>query len=60
MANGGVGYCCIAELRMYEVAEHGKPLTPSMRYGDVVELEVVNAGGQSVFGAIEGRVVRLG
>jgi fumarylacetoacetate (FAA) hydrolase len=34
VANGGVGYCCIAELRMYETIEEGKPKTPFMRFGD--------------------------
>lgn len=57
--HGGVGYCCIAELRMYEIIEHGKALTPFMRHGDRVRIEVFDAGGQSIFGAIENSVVPI-
>jgi fumarylacetoacetate (FAA) hydrolase len=57
--NGGVGYCCLAELRMYETIEHGHARTPFMRHGDRVRLEVFDAAGHSVFGAIENRVEAL-
>jgi fumarylacetoacetate (FAA) hydrolase len=43
VANGGVGYCCIAELRMYETIEQGKPKTPFMRFGDRVRIEMRDA-----------------
>lgn len=56
VANGGVGYACIAELRMYETIEHGAPRTPFLRHGDVVRLEMRDALGRSVFGAIEQKV----
>lgn len=55
--HGGVGYCCLAELRMYETIEQGKPATPFMRPGDTVRIEMVDAAGHSIFGAIENRVV---
>lgn len=54
--NGGVGYCCIAEVRMYETIERGQPQTPFMRHGDTVRIEMTSADGVSVFGAIENRV----
>jgi fumarylacetoacetate (FAA) hydrolase len=53
IADGGVGYCCIAEVRMYETIEGGAARTPFMCYGDRVRIEMLDAGGASVFGAIE-------
>ncbi|NMF99172.1 hypothetical protein GPA27_17470 [Aromatoleum toluolicum] len=32
--HGGVGYCRLAALRMYETIETGKPQTRFMRFGD--------------------------
>jgi fumarylacetoacetate (FAA) hydrolase len=52
IANGGVGYCCIAEVRMYETIETGKPQTPYMQFGDSVRIEMLDAQGDSIFGAI--------
>lgn len=57
IANGGVGYCCIVELRTYETLEQGKPSTGYMRAGDRVRIEVLDGDGESVFGAIEQKVV---
>ena len=51
--DGGVGYSCIAEIRMIETIETGKPATPFMRFGDRVRIEMIDGSGQSVFGAID-------
>jgi fumarylacetoacetate (FAA) hydrolase len=51
--NGGVGYCCLAELRMYETIEHGAPSTPFLRFGDSVRIEMMDGEGASIFGAID-------
>jgi fumarylacetoacetate (FAA) hydrolase len=56
IANGGVGYCCLAELRMYETIEQGAPRTPFLRYGDTVRIEMLDASGASIFGAIDQEV----
>jgi len=56
IANGGVGYCCLAELRMYETIEQGAPATPFLRFGDTVRIEMLDAAGASVFGAIDQEV----
>jgi fumarylacetoacetate (FAA) hydrolase len=56
IANGGVGYCCLAELRMYETIAQGAPVTPFLRFGDTVRIEMLDAGGASVFGAIDQEV----
>lgn len=54
--NGGVGYCCLAEVRMYETIESGAPETPFMRFGDRVRIEMLDAHGGSIFGAIDQEV----
>lgn len=54
--NGGVGYCCLAEVRTYETIEQGQPATPFMKDGDTVRIEMFDVAGNSVFGAIENTV----
>ncbi|WP_274585631.1 fumarylacetoacetate hydrolase family protein [Neisseria leonii] len=54
--NGGAGYCCLAEVRMYETIETGKPQTPFMDHGDVVEIEMRDPDGGNIFGTIINRV----
>ncbi|NJN51627.1 MAG: fumarylacetoacetate hydrolase family protein [Gammaproteobacteria bacterium] len=58
IADGGVGYSCLAELRMIQTIHTGKPATPFLTYGDRVRLEMLDARGRSVFGAIEQTVVK--
>ena len=53
VADGGVGYSCIAEIRMIETIRDGKPSTPFMRFGDTVRIEMKDRSGHSIFGAIE-------
>ncbi len=53
VAEGGVGYSCIAEIRMIETIQNGEPATPFMRFGDVVRIEMHDGQGKSIFGAIE-------
>ena len=55
---GGLGYSCIAEQRTVETLLHGKPLTPFLKFGDKVRIEMRDAQGHSIFGAIEQDVVR--
>ena len=52
------GSACIAERRMLETIETGKPETPFMRFGDRVRIEMQLPDGSSVFGAIDQRVAR--
>lgn len=56
--NGGVGYCCIAEVRMYETIETGKPATPFMRFGDRVRIHMEDGEGRDIFGTIDQVVTR--
>jgi fumarylacetoacetate (FAA) hydrolase len=57
VAEGGLGYSCIAEIRMIETIESGQPGTAFMQDGDVIRMEMSDDSGQSVFGAIEQTVV---
>jgi fumarylacetoacetate (FAA) hydrolase len=59
IADGGVGYTCIAEIRTIETIRSGAPTTPFLRHGDSIRLEMRDARGQSIFGAIAQRVVPL-
>lgn len=59
VAEGGRGYSCLAELRTVETIRDGAPRTPFLRDGDVVRIEMRDAQGHSIFGAIEQRV-RIG
>ena len=56
LAEGGVGFSCIAELRMIETLRHGEPRTAFMGFGDSVRIEMKDAAGRSIFGAIDQRV----
>jgi fumarylacetoacetate (FAA) hydrolase len=60
IANGGVGYCCLAEVRMYETIETGKPQTAFLRFGDRVRIAMDDGNGASIFGAIEQTVAPYG
>jgi fumarylacetoacetate (FAA) hydrolase len=53
---GGVGYSCIAEVRTVETLLTGQQVTPFLRHGDVVRVEMRNARRHSIFGAIEQQV----
>ena len=47
------GYSCIAEKRAMETLQSGQPITPFMRFGDTIRIEMKGRDGQSVFGAID-------
>jgi fumarylacetoacetate (FAA) hydrolase len=53
-----VGSCCIAERRMIETFEQGAPKTPFLRFGDRVRIDMADAQGRSIFGAIDQKVER--
>lgn len=56
ISEGGVGYSCIAEIRMIETIRDGAPKTGFMKFGDRIRLEMLDAQGQSIFGAIDQQV----
>lgn len=53
VAEGGLGYSCIAEVRMVEKIQGGEMKTPFLKDGDTVRIEVRDEAGHSIFGAIE-------
>jgi fumarylacetoacetate (FAA) hydrolase len=55
---GGLGYSCIAEQRTVETLRLGKPVTPFLKFGDRVRIDMHDGQGRSIFGAIEQDVVR--
>jgi fumarylacetoacetate (FAA) hydrolase len=55
---GGVGYTCLAEVRTVETILEGKPRTPFLKFGDRIRIEMQDAAGRSIFGAIDQEVVR--
>lgn len=47
------GSCCLAEVRCLETIRDGEPSTPFMSFGDRIRIEMLDAGGDSIFGAID-------
>jgi fumarylacetoacetate (FAA) hydrolase len=54
----GKGASCLAEQRTVETLQGGKPVTPFLKFGDTVRIEVTAADGATIFGAIEQVVTR--
>jgi fumarylacetoacetate (FAA) hydrolase len=54
------GSSCLAERRTLEHLEHGAPRTPFLKFGDRVSIQMLDADGRSIFGALDNRVVRAG
>jgi fumarylacetoacetate (FAA) hydrolase len=56
VAQGGLGYSCIAELRMVETIEGGAPKTGFLKAGDRVSITMHDDHHQAIFGTIDQRV----
>jgi fumarylacetoacetate (FAA) hydrolase len=52
-----VGSACIAERRGIEVVDSGAARTAYMKFGDRVRIEMLDREGQTIFGAIDQKVV---
>jgi len=59
VADGGLGYSCIAEIRMIETIESGAASTPFMQPGATVRIDMLDQNGASIFGAIDQKVVEI-
>ena len=59
VSEGGLGYSCIAEIRMIETINDGKAKTPFMSAGDSVKIQMLDADGHSIFGAIRQDVIAV-
>ncbi|WP_433949286.1 fumarylacetoacetate hydrolase family protein [Brevundimonas bullata] len=53
VAEGGLGYSCIAEVRTVETILTGEAKTPFLKHGDTVRIEMLDDGRHTIFGAIE-------
>lgn len=51
-----LGASCFAEQRTVETLRDGKPSTPFMKHGDRVRIEMLDADGHSIFGAIDQQI----
>ena len=58
VAEGGLGYSCLAEVRTVETLLTGKPQTPFLQHGDRVRIEMFDQNGRSIFGAIDQVVMK--
>ena len=56
IADGGVGYSCIAGVRMIETINNGKPETPFMNFGDTIRIRMEDDAGNNIFGDIDQQV----
>lgn len=54
------GVSCLAEKRTLETLDTGKPVTPFLKPGDTIAIEMFDASGRSIFGRIEQQVILLG
>lgn len=59
IAEGGLGYSCLAEVRTVETILHGKPETPFLKDGDVVRIWMDDDKHHPIFGVIE-QTVKVG
>lgn len=52
------GSSCIAEVRANEEIARGKPITPFLKFGDRIRIEVLDEAGRTIFGAIDQRITK--
>ncbi|MBN8737245.1 MAG: fumarylacetoacetate hydrolase family protein [Xanthomonadales bacterium] len=50
------GASCLAEQRTVEKLRDGEAMTPFLKYGDTVKIDMHDVDGNSIFGAIEQRI----
>jgi fumarylacetoacetate (FAA) hydrolase len=53
VAQGGLGYSCIAEVRTVETIQSGTAATPFLKAGDSVRIWMDDEHGHALFGTIE-------
>lgn len=54
--DASAGSACLQETRMLEKIHTGEIQTPHLQFGDRVRIEMLDAGGASIFGAIDQQV----
>ena len=53
-----MGSACLAERRALDILEFGEVKTDFLKFGERLRFEVVDADGNSVFGAIDHTMVK--
>ena len=56
VSEGGLGYSCIAEVRMVETIQDGAPVTPFLKKGDTIRIWMEDEKHHPIFGVIEQKV----
>ena len=59
-ASRSAGSACIAERRAIETLDEGTAKTPFLRFGERVQIDMQDAAGRSIFGAIDQRYASSG
>jgi fumarylacetoacetate (FAA) hydrolase len=59
VADGGLGYSCLAEVRTIETIQSGTPVTPFMKAGDTVRIWMDDDRHHPIFGVIEQAVIEV-
>ena len=54
------GYACIMEKRLVEQVELGAAKEEFLKFGDEVDIDMFDHQGETIFGAIHNRVVKVG
>ncbi len=58
VAQGGVGYSCLAEQIVVETLSFGSPRSKFLKAADQIRIEMLDSNGRSIFGAIEQKVMQ--
>lgn len=53
-----LGSSCLAEKRVLEIINDGKAVTPFMQFGDDIEIKMIAANGDNIFGTIHNTIVK--
>ncbi|MFZ1737871.1 fumarylacetoacetate hydrolase family protein, partial [Sphingorhabdus sp.] len=59
IAQGGLGYSCLAEVRTVETIQSGQAATPFMQPGDTVRIWMEDERHHPIFGVIEQEVIAI-
>lgn len=51
------GSCCLAEVRMLEIIASGTATTEFMKFGDRIQIDMLDDNGHSIFGEINQKVI---
>jgi fumarylacetoacetate (FAA) hydrolase len=53
-----LGSSCLAEKRVLEIIKNGEATTPFMKFGDDIEIKMLDKAGYNIFGTIHNKITR--